>query len=108
MLSTINDVYASTVAPMVAGHQQSQNSNILYSSKGYPYQNLLNKTQTGLIKIIYSESQDNVECSVELELDDLQLKSQSRTTTKDKFTQAPLASCLQRKQAKAWLKVLYK
>ena len=104
VLSSINNVLANVHSTIATG-QSNNTQQVLFSSQGYPYKNLLSKTD--LIKIIYTQEQDNVECSVELELDDLHLKSQSRTTSKDKFTQAPLASCLKRKQAKMWLKAIY-
>lgn len=70
----------------------------LASTLGYPYKLLINRTDT--VKIIYSESNENINCKVIISWNEQEMQTSSTQTTKEKFNDKPLASCLARKDAK--------
>lgn len=74
----------------------------LYTSKSYPYSNLIN--QTDEVKIYFTEEQSSVTCRVQVTKASKQWQSTKVTVQSARFQQAPLASCLQRDKAKMILK----
>jgi len=70
----------------------------LASTMGYPYKLLINRTDT--VKIIYSESNENIYCKVIISWNGQEVQTSSAQTTKEKFNDKPLANCLTRKDAK--------
>lgn len=78
---------------------------MLYSEKGYPYKNLINRSDK--VKIIYSEKDASVDCRVEVELQGTTWKSNSLQVKKQDFETAPLSSCLGREKAKQMLASTY-
>jgi hypothetical protein len=68
---------------------------------GYPYKLLINRTD--IIKIIYSESDDNISCKVIISWNEQELQTSLTHITKEQFNKKPLASCLPRKEAKVIL-----
>lgn len=70
----------------------------LFSSMGYPYKLLINRTDT--VKIIYSENVNNINCKVIVSWSEKEVQTPITQTTKEKFKDKPLASCLARKEAK--------
>ena len=77
----------------------------LFSEKGYPYRDLIQRAEQ--VKIIYSENKQDVTCKVEVNHAEHPWISQDKTTSQDEFNQAPLASCLSRKEAIALLAKTY-
>lgn len=73
----------------------------LASTMGYPYKLLINRTE--IVKIIYSESNDNINCKVIINWNDQVVQTPSTQITKEKFNDKPLASCLAREDAKVIL-----
>ena len=83
----------------VAGQQK------LYTSKGYPYNHLINKADE--VRIIYIEQDTEVKCRVEVSWQQSEWKSKQHSVNKQQFDQTPLASCLPRKVAKQFLTEIY-
>lgn len=73
----------------------------LTSAMGYPYKLLINRTD--IIKIIYSESDDNISCKVIISWNEQELQTSLTHITKEQFNKKPLANCLPRKEAKVIL-----
>lgn len=73
----------------------------IYSYEGYPYKQLISRSD--LIKIIYTESNSEIDCSVQLDIDGEIQKIATQKVSKKHFAQKPLASCLPRKIAKQLL-----
>ena len=76
-----------------------------YSTKGYPYKDLIERTQE--VKIIYSENTQSITCRVEVTDENSQWLSDSKTISHQTFAEAPLASCLSREDAKNQLAKTY-
>lgn len=73
-----------------------------YSSKGYPYKNLIHRSKT--IKIFYRQEQANIHCRVEVALNDSTVTASTvREIDQQAFADTPLSSCLPRDQAKRLL-----
>ena len=73
----------------------------VYSEQGYPYKLLINHSES--VKIFYRETQQGVTCRVTVNWDNKMAKSDEQNVSQQQFIQAPLASCLPRKDAKAIL-----
>lgn len=73
-------------------------TNMLYTEKGYPYKDLVNRSNE--VKIIYSENKSKVVCRVEVDMNGTVWQSPSNDVTKTRFEQTPLSSCLPRERAK--------
>lgn len=83
-------------------------SNKVYTSKGYPYKNLIHRTNE--VKIYYSEktsksnghkhSHHSIRCRVEVELEGTIYKSVTKEVDQQSFKAEPLSSCLSRERAK--------
>jgi len=74
----------------------------LYTSKAYPYSNLISHTDE--VKIYFTEKDDQVICRVKISKADQHWHSDKVTIKNSRFQQAPLANCLQRDMAKSILK----
>ena len=74
---------------------------IKYSTKGYPYNLLIERARS--LKISYIEKQQNVNCKVIFNHNGETLISEKVSTATNDFELTPLASCLNRQQAKQWL-----
>ncbi|WP_416307021.1 hypothetical protein [Neptunicella sp. SCSIO 80796] len=77
----------------------------LYSSKGYPYSRLIQKTDS--VKIFYTENNAEIDCKIEVNWRGDKWLSPARKVTQAEFNQAPLASCLPRSLAKEVLAKTY-
>jgi len=77
----------------------------LYSEAGYPYENLIHEAKS--IKILFTESEDNVTCRVNVSLSTQEKITEKIKVSKKQFDQAPLASCLTRTKAKKILRLAY-
>lgn len=77
----------------------------LYSEKGYPYKELIQRSDS--VKIFYTEKDALVNCKVEVNNQQDVWTSTAVSITKDSFTEAPLASCLKRNKAKEILASTY-
>lgn len=71
---------------------------MVFTEKGYPYKNLVNRTES--VKIFYTEKDHEVSCRVEVEVDGTNWKSAKQQVSKQAFSETPLASCLSRDRAK--------
>lgn len=86
---------------ILAASPVSAQQEMLFTNKGYPYKPLVNRADE--VKIIYTESKDNVMCEVVVTIDGVNHKGQRVSVTGEDFAKAPLASCLQRQTAKQML-----
>jgi hypothetical protein len=94
----------------------------LYTSKGYPYKNLVSMAEQ--VRIVYvdeglkapstvaadidnGDEDSYVSCRVEVNWQDNERKSNQYRVKKSVFDEAPLASCLPRKLAKQFLSDIY-
>lgn len=100
--SSIVIVLASIIS-ISANAENSKTTNYekLTSAMGYPYKLLIKRSDS--IKIIYSESSDNINCKVIINWNEQEVQTLSKQVTKEKFNDKPLASCLARKEAKVIL-----
>lgn len=73
----------------------------LNSTMGYPYKLLINRANT--VKIIYSESDNSINCKVVVNWAEQEIQSQSQHVSRKAFSDKPLASCLPREKAKSML-----
>jgi hypothetical protein len=73
----------------------------LFSSEGYPYKLLINRTDS--VKILFTESKEGIACRVEVAKSMKYQITELVNVTKEQFEQKPLASCLPRVQAKSIL-----
>lgn len=74
---------------------------MLYTEKGYPYKNLVDRSEQ--VKIIYSKVGTGIDCRVEVELDGTTWKTDNIQVNQQDFDTAPLSSCLNRDKAKQML-----
>lgn len=81
------------------------NTTTLFSEKGYPYKDLIQRTES--VKIIYTEDNQEVTCKVAVTSHDHNWQSNTKTVNHKAFEQAPLASCLTREEAKNLLAQTY-
>lgn len=79
----------------------SAQSEKIYSEKGYPYKEVINRTNE--VKIIYTENSQQVACKVLISLQNGTYQSTEKEVSKKAFDSAPLASCLARSEAKTVL-----
>ncbi|MFT5755848.1 MAG: hypothetical protein ACI9LM_000560 [Alteromonadaceae bacterium] len=70
----------------------------LYSSKSYPYNLLLSRTES--VKIIYIKDKDKINCKVEVSWKNKMITTLQARVSKIAFNKGPLASCLPREKAK--------
>jgi len=70
----------------------------VYTQKGYPYEDLVNRTEA--VTIFYTESLDNISCRVEVSHNGQIWRGEERSTSLKTFTQKPLRACLKRVDAK--------
>ncbi|REL27322.1 hypothetical protein DXX93_12610 [Thalassotalea euphylliae] len=75
----------------------------LYSHQGYPYKQLINRANQVKLSFTESKAKKLVTCRVNVALGNEVFDSPKVTVTNAAFTEKPLASCLARNQAKAWL-----
>lgn len=73
----------------------------LYSSKGYPYQLLINRVDE--VKIFYHENKEELSCYVEVKRGSEKMRSTPLQVSFQAFSQMPLVSCLSRTEAKSLL-----
>jgi hypothetical protein len=73
----------------------------LFSSEGYPYQQLISRVDS--VKIIFTEREEGVQCKVNVTHGQLQQETQLVRVTAKQFEEKPLASCLPRIRAKVML-----
>ena len=85
------------------GNSMPVDNNIeqLYSSAGYPYDMLINRA--GRVKINYRIEGDSIACLVSIEGATFSANSPRVFVPQKNFKEKPLASCLSRVKAKAWL-----
>ncbi|REL24397.1 hypothetical protein [Thalassotalea euphylliae] len=83
----------------------SHNSKLekVYSHQGYPYKQLINRANK--VKLSFTEAKLNstVTCRVLVQLNNQLFESAQVSVTQQAFTEKPLASCLDRQQAKKLL-----
>ncbi len=77
----------------------------MYSEAGYPYKNLIHKSQS--VKIFFTEKEQNISCRVNVSLPSQSTTSNTIEVSKKQFEATPLASCLPRDQAKKLLAFAY-
>jgi len=94
-------LYLLIIAILACSLTLKANDENVYSSKGYPYKQLLARAIT--VKIIFTEDEQQVRCKVEVNLADERITTEQRNVTKTDFEQQPLASCLLRDKAKTLL-----
>ncbi|MCV2885086.1 hypothetical protein OE749_10325 [Aestuariibacter sp. AA17] len=73
----------------------------VYTDKGYPYKNLVEKSKE--VKIIYRESNESITCRVDIAHAQTSFEGVTYNVSKRQFKRAPLASCLERQDAKTLL-----
>jgi hypothetical protein len=73
----------------------------LYTEKGYPYEGLVARSEQ--VRIFYTESTNNVSCRVEVSQKGQLWVSEQRSASLKSFTQKPLRACLNRVDAKKLL-----
>ncbi|GAB2683786.1 hypothetical protein Q4574_08215 [Aliiglaciecola sp. 3_MG-2023] len=73
-----------------------------YSYQGYPYKILIDRSDS--IKILFTEKKATINCAVEFNHGESVRKTAYLEVEKADFDNEPLASCLPRHTAKAWLK----
>lgn len=71
---------------------------MLYSEKGYPYRDLIARTDE--IKIFYTEKDATVRCRVEVAFHGVTWKPAGKQVAQRAFDEAPLSSCLSRDKAR--------
>jgi hypothetical protein len=76
----------------------SAQSEQIYSEKGYPYKDVIKRTDT--VKIIYTENAQEIACKVLISFANEIYQSAEKAVSKKAFDNAPLASCLARSEAK--------
>lgn len=74
---------------------------VIYSSVGYPYNQLISRTDA--INITYTKDKEKVNCKVEVKWQGKTLTSPAIVANSAKFSNKPLASCLPRETAKSIL-----
>lgn len=74
---------------------------VKYSNKGYPYNLLIERAKS--LKVSYSKKLKNINCKVMFKHNGETLISEKVSTSINDFELTPLASCLNRQQAKQWL-----
>lgn len=96
-------LFSSFANTTVAGIHSTSQSQIdeVYTSKGYPYKNLLNRSKQ--VKIFYRQGDNNIHCRVEVAVGDTIVKSATSEVNQLSFETTPLSSCLSRDQAKQLL-----
>ncbi|MGS2721595.1 hypothetical protein [Paraglaciecola aestuariivivens] len=80
--------------------------NKIYSNQNYPYKQLIHRSES--VKLIYSENQASITCKVAVQHKENLHQTAPLEVSKQKFSAAPLASCLPRQQAKALLASTFK
>jgi len=83
------------------GYVQANEELKLYSSAGYPYENLIRKAKA--INVLFIEKSDGISCRVQATWSAKQKITNRVFVSKEEFTQTPLKSCLPRKEAKKLL-----
>lgn len=73
----------------------------VYTQKGYPYEDLVNRSEE--VTIFYTESVENISCRVEVSQNGQIWRGEERSTSLKTFTQKPLRACLKRVDAKKLL-----
>jgi len=73
----------------------------VHTQKGYPYEGLVDRSEQ--VTIYYVEGTDNISCRVEVSQKGQIWQGEERSTSLKKFTQKPLRSCMDRKDAKKLL-----
>lgn len=90
-----------TMASSIVSAEITSNIEKRLVEKGYPYGLLVERVDS--VKILFSENQQGISCSVELENKGSMHKSDTVFVKKNRFQLKPLSSCLNRDQAKNWL-----
>lgn len=93
-------LFSSFANTAIAGIDSTSQSQIdkVYTSKGYPYKNLLNRSKQ--VKIFYRQDDNNIHCRVEVAVGDTIVKSATNAVNLQSFEDTPLSSCMSRDQAK--------
>ena len=93
-------LFSSFANTAIAGIDSTSQSQIdkVYTSKGYPYKNLLNRSEQ--VKIFYRQDDRNIHCRVEVAVGNTIVKSVASKVNQQSFEDTPLSSCLSRDQAK--------
>lgn len=81
---------------LTSSAQASQDK--IYTAKKYPYNLLLSRTDS--VKIIYSDTKDQIKCKVAINWKNGMITSKQAVVSKVAFNKEPLASCLPREKAK--------
>lgn len=114
----MKSVYLIAIVTLFFSHFSQAIEGYVYSSKGYPYKNLIDKADG--VKVYYQEdevattslkafstnasSQDDIiNCRVEVNWQGKVLKTESFRVKAGKFEKEPLATCLPRGIAKQYL-----
>jgi hypothetical protein len=77
----------------------------MYSQEGYPYADLIRRSEK--VNLIYTESENEVNCRVEISSDGRVWQGQNRVAKLKNFKNKPLHSCLTRPEAKKLLANIY-
>jgi len=93
------------VSVFVAMTIQASEEIQLYSEAKYPYKNLIHKAKS--VNIFFTEKGEGVTCRVNVRLESQEKTTGKIHTSKKRFEQAPLTSCLTRDQAKKILTLAY-
>ncbi|TRY32634.1 hypothetical protein [Aliiglaciecola sp. M165] len=94
-------LFIAALATSIASAEITGDMEKRLTEKGYPYGLLVERVDS--VKILFSEDQQGISCSVELENKGSLHKSDTVYVKKNRFEQKPLSSCLARSQAKTWL-----
>ena len=89
--------YSTIASLLIVSAISNAEQNNLYTEKGYPYKDLVLRSQE--VKLIYSQNDQNITCKVSVDTGKGATILQSHIVEPDKFQQAPLASCLLREDA---------
>ncbi|REL35935.1 hypothetical protein [Thalassotalea euphylliae] len=75
----------------------------VYSHQGYPYKQLISRANEVKLSFTETESNSTVTCRVLVQLNNQLFESAQVSVTQQAFAEKPLASCLDRQQAKKLL-----
>ncbi|WP_448555854.1 hypothetical protein [Thalassotalea montiporae] len=75
----------------------------IYSHQGYPYKQLINRANEVKLSFTETELNSTVTCHVLVQLNNQLFESEQVSIPQQAFAEKPLASCLDRQQAKKLL-----